>query len=1776
MKRKYILPEGIAINKEQPHLNYFETHEPQSQPSSRRDGTQVNYIEVDDDDVAVVEFEDGTIWYGEAVELPVYFSNDSDQLNRARRSGEALEYVIPNGITVENDTRGVFGFIKTKAISIFKKKATATVVNITLKQLASRLDSRLQPNPGLYKIDGSFKPIAKVDALQPSTEPYLIFLHGTATTFEGSFGGIAEGGGASDLYAHIIQNYSGRMYALQHKTITKTPMENVLDLARCLPAGSRVHLVSQSRGGMIGELLAAYSPGMNAGSVGFGKDELDALRKNYNDGNVVDSMHEVLAEKGIHVEKFIRVACPASGTRLCSYRLDRFFNVLLNGIAYLAPATALIAETVKEILEQILATKHDPEVLPGLEVMDPDSRFVKILNTPLLRIDAPLTVVQGKSKVGLNLRALVTLLSKLVFYRANDWIVDTVAMDEGIRRNHLIGVYLFESDEINHFLYFKTAATQGAILSAMKEIGTNVPHGFRAHAMPQYTESSERGFLTGSYKQVLPDYANTGALKREVVVVLPGILGSNLSIKEDSIEREIYLRLNALATGRLADLSIDKSGVVASSVIGIAYKALCKRLSRTYDVEAFPYDWRKSIGDEAELLADRLEEILTLNPNSIKLIAHSMGGLVLRHMIIKRPDTWKKLQARAGFRALFMGSPLGGSYLIPEILTGNGNRLKQLATLDFTNDRSELLQIFVKYPGLLQLLPLDAKEGDFGNAELWNELQERWKVRQWFVPDLAPYVAFRKEVKAFDDAVFFKDPNLIYVAGKAKTTLDGYYFDPYKSKRESLAFSTTASGDGSVTWASGIPKEFYEGARVYFIEEGHGKLCDSRRHFDGIMQLLERGSTDDKRFYRSGEGIQVASAYMKRDMLQEEHDPSTDWMWRVLNGGADDEPQQQDGNEAFGIRVVCGDMNYANHPIVLGHINEEVIMGAEKVMDRILDGALSRRLRLGSYVYEQGQVLLFPLAGRVKAIVTGLGNATSANSRVLSEAVASALREYALHRAQEEAPDDQVLRLSISTLLLGSDYIGLSIQQSIEATLSAIVNTNKKLRSEGIPAQYSSLEIVENHEHKACETYYVVRQLVRSGDYPIHFFQQDLIYKEGYLKKLPIERVRSWWMRMDILRAENAATNGAVVPIDYRFSEGLARVKAERRNLSLDTLEPIMEEMSKSDKWSTQQAVALYNLLIPYNFRVEFNQQQNIQLTLDSTTASFPWELMSRPDASSPPFATHGGMIRKLSNSNNRERVNHAKNHGVLVVGDPNLEGWSLFGQLPGAKAEAEKVCEIFTANGYNVTPHINSFAGEMNLNLHSRSYKVIHLAAHGVYSSKDVANSGLVIGNNRFLRAADLEMLNEVPELVFVNACHLGEMAPQEAIFAKERYKLAASFAEALIQIGVRSVVVAGWAVDDKAALSFAEVFYTSMFDGMSFSDAIIQARSTVHKQFSYTNTWGAYQAYGDENYRLQDGIYLSSGNELEDKYDLPANLKVELFNILQTKRTTANDKQVLARLKSIESALQHMTHDHTEIFELLACNFEQLRMDEDALKYFARARQTSDGMVTVRALELELKARRKHALRSKPLAEATADIQEAIKNMEFVLQIGQTRERLSLMAAMHKTLAYTQFNEKSSKASKAVLASLEKSIGIYKEAESKAHSSKERFYPYSNYLTLQYCLDTLSFKSYTKAKAKALLKPFEELFTEVKSTSLEMTSYWDRLLEANYHLLKYLYLSENDDLNEYLKIVTGAWQYENSRDKVEIELEHCDFLISMLRSNEGKMESLKKLRSELAKWLG
>ena len=154
------------------------------------------------------------------------------------------------------------------------------------------------------------------------------------------------------------------------------------------------------------------------------------------------------------------------------------------------------------------------------------------------------------------------------------------------------------------------------------------------------------------------------------------------------------------------------------------------------------------------------------------------------------------------------------------------------------------------------------------------------------------------------------------------------------------------------------------------------------------------------------------------------------------------------------------------------------------------------------------------------------------------------------------------------------------------------------------------------------------------------------------------------------------------------------------------------------------------------------------------------------------------------------------------------------------------------------------------------------------------------------------------------------------------------------LISNGVKAVVVAGWAVNDVAALSFAERFYDEMLQGNCFGDAVQQARACCFENHSEQNTWGAYQCYGDPFYKFN---LRQAGKSSGFSYVVPEQAVIDLNNLLsEMHMESMKDDAALNRLKAISQQVEKDGIRDAAITEREAFVLAQLCQYQAALTRF------------------------------------------------------------------------------------------------------------------------------------------------------------------------------------------------------------------------------------------------
>jgi hypothetical protein len=282
------------------------------------------------------------------------------------------------------------------------------------------------------------------------------------------------------------------------------------------------------------------------------------------------------------------------------------------------------------------------------------------------------------------------------------------------------------------------------------------------------------------------------------------------------------------------------------------------------------------------------------------------------------------------------------------------------------------------------------------------------------------------------------------------------------------------------------------------------------------------------------------------------------------------------------------------------------------------------------------------------------------------------------------------------------------------------------------------------------------------------------------------------------------------------------------------------------------------------------------------------------------------------------------------------------------------------------------------------------------------------VLDNGLFFTAAEAEQVRHVPELVFINCCHLGQTkgdaAPRPAF-----HKLAANLATQFIKIGARAVIAAGWEVNDAAAKTFATSFYRRMLNGDLYGDAVLQARRDTYMVHGDTNTWGAYQCYGDPSFSLSAGQQTARDEAFVSES--------ELCLWFESKTASARgqggaDVRFLEQLEARLSAVPSHWWESATLCAAVGEAFAEVAQFARAVEYYERMLGSENATAPMKAVEQLASCRVRWAgallLKDPPDTEqAGALLDQAETALRSLIALGETAERYSLLGSMLKRRA-------------------------------------------------------------------------------------------------------------------------------------------------------------------------
>ncbi|RVT81560.1 CHAT domain-containing protein [Rhodobacteraceae bacterium CCMM004] len=1507
-----------------------ESRSPRDQPfltvrvrTGRDTATKLHKVDLPDEHVVEVTLEDGIVLYMRADQL----------LSNSEARGTEGD-VLPMALSFNTRERGAGRYL----VSLYRFFKGEGVKEAAVETAAERLEGKLKVPDTLVRCETP-RNLSEAGPLVEG-QKMLLLLHGTFSSTEGSFGHLSStaAGHMSDpwrvLQAGFQVDRKPAIFGFEHRSLTKSPLSNAIDLVDQLPRGAQLTLLSHSRGGLVGELLArANRAGATAAGQYFDDVDRDIFESRYV-GDVLEATLEQLieldaksAEKRLKIDRFVRVACPIRGTLLASKRLDRYLSIIFNVLSFAPGPQQPFVEPFAAFVRAIVGSKANPAMLPGLEAMMPTSPLIAALNRNDITLSSALEIVAGDTGTGGILRSLAVFASDLFYREDHDFVVNTAAMFGGAPRSREPRALVDAGRDVSHFNYFRNPDTVARITDAL--VGKLPPEPVDRPAAPE----TMRGL---------------NPVERPQAILLPGIMGSTLSLGSD----RVWIDPIDLVRGKLTDICVGADGrpveeVRVDGYVQRYYRYLAKHIARTHTSSVLAYDWRISIdvaADQLKLTVERALDATEQSRQPVRLLCHSMGGLVARRMIAKHRDVWERMLGRPGSRVVMLGTPNGGSAAIAAALIGRDAMVRRLALVDIKNDLSEILAAIAPLPGILELLPTDEDHRYF-KADTWTRLRQVTSDDKWTTPPQSGLDA----ASAFWRGMELDQQDLghiTYIAGQASSTVIGFRMEPF-------AVLATPAGDGRVPWSTGI----LPGVDTWYAAGiQHGDLPRDRSLFDAITDLMTRGATE--RLPKTPPSLRGAASTF--ELIEEPviYPAGGDFELLAMGGEPEAEIVKRTETRRAKVTIEHGDLRLQRGTVVVGHYRGAQLLSAEEALNATLGGTLALHRGAGIYPEEIGSSEFFvdedlDRIGPEAALVVGLGQFGELTPRGLRTTLTRAFTRYALRFSSDMQPWRR-----LTTLLIGHRDNMIGLGDSVRAILDALEGANrivpKRLRIEEVRV----LELFEDRATTASEAMSEFAAGERYGSLAID---------------PKLRRGRAGWLRSKdgldlgwqlIVRITRKSDDANL--LRFQVMNGSAMVDADSVEIDRRAMDHLIHGVQTTRSVDDETGRLLFIRMIPKSVRQRFSEGANITLIVDEVSAGYPWELMvDQPDGR--PLAVRAGMIRQIvQEKTDIERSKPPAQDVALVIGNPK----SYYSDLPGALDEAKVVAEAMRQSGIAELEVVFGDEGNAEQRIFLTEARFFHFAGHGVFDGGPDRNIiGLVIGRDGFLTGNDIDQLETVPEFIFLNCCHIGRISPEalddnglptrDPELWKDRSQLAANIALAFIRRGTKAVIAAGWAIDDGQAKLFSEVFYRTFLRGATVSQAIGEARRATYDQNPREPTWGAYQCYGDPDYRFTSLGGTPPRSPRETSYIARNRVLADLHEIRAGSRFVSDQataQTLLDRLKCIAKAVEKNARWSTDaqVLQALGWANAEIGYRDKAIEFLTEATKASPAALSIESIEL------------------------------------------------------------------------------------------------------------------------------------------------------------------------------------------------------------------------------
>ena len=326
------------------------------------------------------------------------------------------------------------------------------------------------------------------------------------------------------------------------------------------------------------------------------------------------------------------------------------------------------------------------------------------------------------------------------------------------------------------------------------------------------------------------------------------------------------------------------------------------------------------------------------------------------------------------------------------------------------------------------------------------------------------------------------------------------------------------------------------------------------------------------------------------------------------------------------------------------------------------------------------------------------------------------------------------------------------------------------------------------------------------------------------------------------------------IPISSDFNSAFASLIDEITN------RPEITNYSESIRKFKKSSSEVYGFLLKGVEEVFGEEVQSLVIIPDEQLSKLPFEVLLSENTEDDYFYDLDYLLKRfkvsyslsshlVASNNSKTKTANKRLLGMGFSGNIASETRAEFGDLPGTEEEIKHLKSKIDGDYF-----LGDRGTKQRFLEVAKEFDLLHLAIHGQSDAANRYESRLVFnGNDNILKTSDLYVAGLNSRVAVLSACEsgVGEINRGEGTF---------SIARGFALVGVPTVVMSLWKVNDNAASELMVKMYEMFSNGSSITESLTETkRSYLYDSDEYTSHpyyWSAFVTLGEDVYLEEDRI--------------------------------------------------------------------------------------------------------------------------------------------------------------------------------------------------------------------------------------------------------------------------------------------------------------------------------